>query len=85
MARADDPGDARQRRCGGDDALADERVAVHERPLRLVERAGLVEDDLGDRDLADVVQLGRQAHLGDLGVGQPEAPRDGVGELRDAA
>jgi len=31
-------------------------VAVHERPLAPVERAGLVEDLPRDRDLADIVQ-----------------------------
>ena len=58
VAGAHEPRDAAERGRGGDDALADQRVAADERPLVLVERPGLVEDRVGDRDLADVVQLG---------------------------
>ena len=66
-----------------DDPLADQRVAAHERPLVLVELAGLVEDRVGNRSLADVVELGRQLDPFDLVLrkaeplrGQPREPRD---------
>ena len=42
--------------------LALDRVRLHERPLLVVERAGLVDDRVRDRDLADVVQ--QRAELG---------------------
>ena len=45
-----------------DDPLADQRVAADELPLVRVQRAGLGEDRVRDRDLADVVQLGGVAH-----------------------
>ena len=69
VARAVPPlvGGAHQRRNvgkggrGGDDALARDRVLVHEAPLVGGERPGLVQDRLRDRDLADVVQLGGNA------------------------
>ena len=61
VARAHELRDVGQRRRGGQDALADERVAAHERPLVLVQRPGLVEDRVGDGELADVVQLGALA------------------------
>jgi hypothetical protein len=42
-------------------------VRLHDLPLVVVERAGLVDDLVGDSDLADVVQqraeLGRAARL----------------------
>jgi len=53
------------------DLHADDRVALHQRPLGLGQRVRLVEDRVGDGDLADVVQ--QEAEL-DLGViGQPRA------------
>ncbi len=63
VAGADHRRDRREARRGGDDALADQRVAAHELPLVVVERPGLGEDLVGDRDLADVVELGGQAHV----------------------
>ena len=59
VAGADEPGDADERGSAGDDALADQRVAAQELPLGVVELAGLVQQRARDRDLADVVQLGR--------------------------
>ena len=44
VRRAHELGDAAQRRRGADDPLADQRVAAHERPLVLAQRAGLGED-----------------------------------------
>ncbi len=66
VARAHDRRDPGKRRRRGDDPLADQGVPLHEVPLVLVERAGLAEDRLGHRRLADVVQLGRDARAGDL-------------------
>ncbi len=47
--------------------LALDRVRAHQRPLRVVQRPRLVDDRVGDDDLADVVQqraqLGRLAHV----------------------
>ena len=63
VARADERGDAGQAGRGLEDPLADQRVAAHERPLVAVERAGLVEDRVRDRELADVVQGGGDAHV----------------------
>ena len=47
--------------------------------------AGLVEDRVGDADLADVVQLGGAGDLVDLLAGHAEAARDGDRELGDLA
>ena len=57
-----------------DDRLADDRVPLHLGPLGRRQRAGLLEDVVGDVDLADVVQdrrvpqrlrlRPRQSHLG---------------------
>ena len=76
VARADEPGDAaRSAGAAREDALADQRVLAHQLPLRVVERPGLVEDLVGDRDLADVVQLGgAREHVELLGV-EAEPPR----------
>jgi hypothetical protein len=55
---ADQPGRRGQRRCGPDDALPDEGVAAHERPLLGVQGAGLVQHFLWDCQLADIMELG---------------------------
>src|SRR5918992_4082708 len=57
VRRADEPSDLAERRGGVQDALADQRVATDELPLLVRQRAGLLEDLLRDRDLADVVDL----------------------------
>ena len=85
MARAHERGDRAQRRRGGDDALADDRVAADELPLGVVERGGLVEDRVGDRDLADVVQRGGVADVVDLLLVEPQAAGDRLGQLGHAA
>src|SRR4029079_10496982 len=54
----DQPGGTAERRYGRDDPLAHDRVAPHELLLGRVEGSGLVEDGVGYRDLADVVELG---------------------------
>ena len=68
-----------------DDPLADDRMAMHEAPLLLVQRPRLVEDRLGDRDLADVVKLGGAAERLDLVLGQVEHDRERPHELGDLA
>ena len=57
---------------GGQDSLAGDRVLAHEGPFLLGQRTGLAQDRLGDRDLADVVQLGAEGDQLDLIAGQPE-------------
>jgi len=67
VARADELGDVAQGGGALQDPLADERVAAHELPLERVERSTLVEDPVRDRELADVVEQGAEAHR--VGVG----------------
>ena len=74
-----------QRGRGGDDALADHRVAAHELPLVVVERARLVQDRVGDRGLADVVELGRERDQLDLVLGEPEPLGGPLGQPGHAA
>ena len=58
---------------GVEDARADLRVALDDRALGLVQRAGLVEDVLGHADLADVVERAGDPQMAELGRGQPQA------------
>ena len=48
---------------GREDLLADDRVALDLEPLLGRQRAALVEDRLGHRDLADVVEDGAEAQV----------------------
>ena len=61
---------------GGQDPLADQRVAAHEAPLLVVQRAGLAEDRVRDRELADLVQLGGQRDVRELVVREAELDAD---------
>ena len=84
VARAHELRDRQQRGRGAQDALADDRVLAHEGPLLVGQRAGLVQDLVRDRHLADVVQLGRAHDLVQL-LGEQRQPRaDAHRELRDA-
>ena len=65
-----------QSRRSADDPGADQGVLVHEPPLLLGQRAAFLQDRIGDRDLADVVQLRGVTHLLDLMLGEREDPRD---------
>jgi hypothetical protein len=47
-----------ERGCSVDDAFADQRVSAHELLFLGIEWPGLVQDAVGDRDLADIVQVG---------------------------
>ena len=58
------------------DLPADDRVALHQRALGLVERLGLEEDRVGDRDLADVVQQEAELDLRVVGQRQRRRARD---------
>ena len=59
-------------------------VAAHRAPLAVGQRAGLVEDAVGDAELADVVQQRRAAQeTAGRGV-EPERRGDAVGDLRHA-
>ena len=82
---AHDPRHGPQGRRGVEDPLAQDRVLVHELPLGRVEIGGLLQDGVGDADLADVVQLGRAGDLVDLLAVHAEPPRDGDGELSHLA
>ena len=65
------------------DALADDGVLAHQLPLLGVEPAGLVEDLVGDPDLADVVEQRDRADLVGRAAVQAEAAGDRAGELVD--
>ena len=72
-------------RHGADDLGADLRVHANLLELFLRQRAGLRQDVLGHRELADVVQQRRGLHALDLGVGHAEPARDARGVDLDAA
>ena len=80
---ADDLGHRGEAADAAQDALADDGVLGHHRALVGRQRAGLVEDRVGDADLADVVQQRRRADVLDLGRREPEAARHGDGHLDD--
>ena len=65
------------------DALADRGMRVDERPLLLLEPARLVQQAVGDADLADPVQQRRRADVGDLRAVEAEAGRHGHGQPLD--
>jgi hypothetical protein len=62
VAGADQRRHRAERRRGAQDALADDRVLAHERPLPVVERPGLGENRVRHGHLADVVELGGPGH-----------------------
>ena len=76
MGRANDRCHRLERRYRGEQALADDRVRPHQPPLVLVERPGLSEHEVGDRDLADIVQLRCEHDQIDLVDGHPEREAD---------
>ena len=76
VARADQRRDRCHRRRRRQDPLADRRVGHHQRPLVVVERPDLVQDAVGDRDLADVVELRGADHRVELLRLQVRRPAD---------
>ena len=76
-ARARGGRSARSRPCPdrAEDPLADHGVLAHHLPLAVVERAGLVQDLVGDPDLADVVQQRGGADALDLARRRAPGPR----------
>ena len=64
-------------------ALALDRVRLHQRPLALVERAGLVDDRVRDVDLADVVQHRSELALTPHVLADAHRLRDPHGQLDD--
>ncbi len=76
VAGAHERRDGLQRRRRADDALPDDGVLLDDRPLVVVQRAGLVQDGRGHRDLADVVQLAGAAQVLQRVRVQPEALAD---------
>ena len=83
MLVAHDRAHAREELDRSEDLLADDRVALHDLALGVVERALLVEDRLGDRDLADVVEDGSVAQVAQLRLVHPELTPDGLRPLHD--
>jgi hypothetical protein len=58
-------------------------VLAHERPFALAEHAWLGEDRLGDRHLADVVQLGGDPHALDERGAAAQLARDLLDKAHD--
>ncbi len=83
MACADELADLRQRGRCRDDPLAHERVLADELPLVGIERVGLGEDRVRNRDLAEVVQLSGLAQEVELLDGESELLADARGEITD--
>ena len=83
VARADDRHDPGESLDRGEDPLADDRVSPHQLPLLVVERRGLVEDRLGDPDLADVVEQRSELDRLEEVVAEAEPARHLDGEVRD--
>src|SRR6476620_1230772 len=81
---ADDASHGAKTRDGAQDALADRRVLAHDLPLTLGERTGLVEDLVGNPDLADVVKERRGADTADLLAVQRQGLADPRGQVDDA-
>ena len=74
-----------ERGCSREDALADFGMAVDEDPFVLVERARLREDGVGNRHLADVVELGRLPNRWELILRDAELACDRLRGLGDVA
>jgi hypothetical protein len=68
-----------------DDPFANLAVAAHEVPLFLVQRPGPVQDAVGNRDLTDVMQFGRDPDSFDLRLAKPKALRGRASERCDFA
>ena len=66
-------------------AGAPDRVLAHDRPLGVVERAGLVQDLVGHADLAEVVQVRGDAQVLQLVAGDADAAGDLLAERHDRA
>ena len=81
---ADDASHGAHARDRAQDPLADRRVLAHDLPLALVERPGLVQDLVGDADLADVVEQRRGADATDLLAASASASPTLRGQVDDA-
>ena len=77
---ADDPGDVGHRFVGLDDRPADLGVALHLGVFLVGQLAGLEEDPVRDRDLADVVQVAADPDRRLFLLGQAEHRRDPLAE-----
>ena len=86
VGAGDDLAHLHERRArAGEQVGADRRVALHDLPLGVGERARLAEDRVGDRDLADVVHRARVAQdLGLFGI-QAGCEREPVAQLAHPA
>ena len=83
VVRLNDRHEVRERLDGGQDRCPERRVGLHDHPLLGGERSRLVEDRVGDPDLADVVQERRELHPADLIRGQLHLDGDDAGESGD--
>src|SRR6186997_1329094 len=83
VARANDARHAAERRGCAQDALADDGVLADEPPFALVERAGFVEDLVGNRELAEVVELSGALELLELVPAEAERGADVERERSD--
>ena len=66
-------------------AEADLRMPFEHEPLRVGQRAGLAQDLLGNRELAEIVQAAREARDLDLLLVEADPLREAGGEVGDAA
>ena len=66
-----------------DDVVAQQRVALHVLVLVVGERGGLVEDRVGDADLAHVVQQAGQAQAREPRRSRPSSAPISAAQLRD--
>ena len=73
VARAHEARDVGERGRGVQNPLADQRVTADEGPLVVGERAGLLEDRVGDGHLPDLVQRAGQACPFDFRLFEPQA------------
>jgi hypothetical protein len=86
VRRAHDHADVGQDTADGvEHPLPLDRVAAHDLPLRVVQRARLVDDLLRDGDLPDVVQQRGELEVAELGAGQPQPLAYRHRELDDVA
>src|ERR1035437_6749800 len=69
--------------CGIQYSFADQRVVANERPLGVAQRGDFAQNALGDRELADIVQLARTQREFDRFRIESKPARDVARELAD--
>ena len=81
---AGDPRDRRERGDAREDPLGQRRMGADDRPLLVGELVGLVEDAVGDRELAEVVEQAGAAEGAEVVGVEVEAGAEGDRDLGDA-